>query len=76
MAARKKPDWVKPSDMRQPPEIIPDDAELRDEELFDEDGDIPDDDEVIIGANGVEGEEWDKDPDADAIFGDTDEEDE
>jgi hypothetical protein len=36
---------------RPEPIEIPEDAPLTPEELFDEDGDIPDDDEVIIGAN-------------------------
>lgn len=51
---------------RKPPEIIPDDAPLREEELFDENGDIPDDDEVIIGANGVEDDDDDEDDEDDS----------
>ena len=40
------------------PEIVPDAAPLFEEEVFDEDGDIPDNDEQIIGANnGADDEE-------------------
>lgn len=46
-------------------EILADDAPLTDEELFDEDGDIPDDDEVIIGGNGVDDDEADEESEED-----------
>ena len=68
MAARNKPAWVKPSDMRQPPEIIPDDAELRDVELFDEDGDIADDDQCFDPEMVDDLDEEDRDPEGEAIL--------